>query len=391
MKKYLNYAAVIVATLALVLALVAFVKASQEPVYAPNLLDAYTQDDRGTGLLTAVSAAIGGGFGSTGCTLSATGTLQCDGATTLGSTLVVTGTSDLVGNVADSGGTFTIADDASVTGTLAVTGATTLSSGGTSAFDFTVTNTSLNGGAKNEFIGLNRLKLVALGEMKNGSVETTNYIDDTPDGEWTAITTTVTVSADTSIYRIGSKSLKLAFGATAADDQGATIDITNDDLEANESIGFWIYSDTVLDAGDLDILIDDTDADPDSTFNVCAVATINTWQWCEVDISGLTGGTGNVVDKVGIVLKDAANLAAFNVNFDAMWKWDADHEIALGNAILTDGVYSVINIATAQDAANTPGGPSENTQYFVHYESGNDFLVAITDMSAASGMALIAY
>lgn len=68
------------------------------------------------------SVDIGGGFGDAGCSVSDAGVLQCDGAATLGSTLVVTGTSDLMGNLADSGGVLTIADDAAVTGTLTVGG-----------------------------------------------------------------------------------------------------------------------------------------------------------------------------------------------------------------------------------------------------------------------------
>lgn len=44
------------------------------------------------------SLSVGGGFGATGCSLSAAGVLQCDGAATIGGALVVTGTSTF-GNV----------------------------------------------------------------------------------------------------------------------------------------------------------------------------------------------------------------------------------------------------------------------------------------------------
>lgn len=44
------------------------------------------------------SLSVGGGFGATGCSLSAAGALQCDGAATIGGALVVTGTSTF-GNV----------------------------------------------------------------------------------------------------------------------------------------------------------------------------------------------------------------------------------------------------------------------------------------------------
>lgn len=40
---------------------------------------------------TLASADVGGGFGSTGCTMSAAGVLQCDGAATIGGAVVITG------------------------------------------------------------------------------------------------------------------------------------------------------------------------------------------------------------------------------------------------------------------------------------------------------------
>lgn len=49
------------------------------------------------GALTADSAVIGGGYGSTGCTLSNAGVLQCNGAATVGGALSVTGMSTLTG------------------------------------------------------------------------------------------------------------------------------------------------------------------------------------------------------------------------------------------------------------------------------------------------------
>jgi hypothetical protein len=47
--------------------------------------------------------------------------------------------------------------------------------------------------------------------------------------------------------------------------------------------------------------------------------------------------------------------------------------------------------ASAAGTANTPTALVEGTDYLVHYESGNDFLVWVTDQSAASTVALIAY
>ena len=261
------------------------------------------------GSLTAVSAAFGGGFGSTGCTITSAGNISCDGNAVIKGTTLITGTTTLAGaanlnginTIGDGGDTVAINSsdwDIGATGAMTGIGALTMdgvlaANGGitattlTSAGDVTLTTdaTGGNAGAKTELIGLPRVKLVSLGAGTNGATETTLYIPAAdPATSWVAISTTVTSSNDTSIRRVGVNSLKLAFGATAVNDNGAAIDITNDDLEAdNESIGFWIRSDTALDAGDLDLLIDDTDAAPDTTFDVCAVATVNVWQWCEID------------------------------------------------------------------------------------------------------------
>ena len=59
-------------------------------------------------------------------------------------------------------------------------------------------------------------------------------------------------------------------------------------------------------------------------------------------------------------------------------------EEALGTAVLRDGVISCID---------TEGGVTlaEYTDYIVHEESGVDFIVYITDQSAADVMCLLAY
>lgn len=51
-------------------------------------------------LATTGATTVGGGFGSTGCTFSAAGVIQCDGAATFASTLALTGNATLAGQVA---------------------------------------------------------------------------------------------------------------------------------------------------------------------------------------------------------------------------------------------------------------------------------------------------
>lgn len=69
-----------------------------------------------SGALAAPSVAIGGGYGSTGCSISAAGVLQCDGAATLGSTLSVAGATTLAGlNKVTAGSVVTVSNGTAFT------------------------------------------------------------------------------------------------------------------------------------------------------------------------------------------------------------------------------------------------------------------------------------
>ena len=242
-----------------------------------------------------------------------------------------------------------------------------------------------NAGAKNEYIGLPSIKLVGGTTGTNPASQTIPLIDDTPDGEWAEVDagTNVVITADTTYYKCGSKSLKMALAATAVagdgvKDAGLGAAAAWDDME---SAGLFIYTDTALTAGDLTLVL--TDDGGARTYNIPAVATTSAWTWVEIDISS---GDLSAVSDVAILLSSggATNLAACNVYFDIGYVWDAVDEEAMGVAIQQDGVLSVINTVTGAPLA-------ELTDYIVHYESGNDFIVYITDQSAAGVLALVAY
>ena len=158
----------------------------------------------------------------------------------------------------------------------------------------------------------------------------------------------------------------------------------NASWEDMESVGLLVYATATWDAGDLTLVL--TDDGGDRTFNIPALAAANVWTWLEVDITDLDGGTGDSISDVAVLLSEAGAtaLGEFSVYVDIAYVWDATDEEALGVAIQQDGVLSVID---------TAGGTSlaELTDYLVHYESGNDFLVYITDQSANEIVALVAY
>lgn len=250
-----------------------------------------------------------------------------------------------------------------------------------------------NAGAQTEFSGLPRLKFVGLSTMTNGATETTSYTDDSSAGEYAPIDADVTEAEGSidGIYRIGSSSYKALFAATAAAGDGFKRTVISDALASNESVGMWLYPSVAVAAGDLNLLL--TDNGGARTFTNTLALPASKWTWLEFDISSLDGTTGDVITEVGVTLttQGATNLAAFNLYMDGAWKWDAADEEALGVAILPGGVRNVLAVATAAGSVNTAAVLTENTDYFVHYESENDFIVAVTDQSANSGLAVVAY
>jgi len=72
-----------------------------------------------------------------------------------------------------------------------------------------------------------------------------------------------------------------------------------------------------------------------------------------------------------------AAAGAFDVYFDFIVKWDVAEEEALGVQIPYDGVLSLL-VVDATDAGATTATLVEYTDYFSHYQSGNDAIVIIS-------------
>lgn len=272
-----------------------------------------------------------------------------------------------------------------------------LNGGGLLRGDTVLSSDSTGGnlGAANTLTAGLNLAVPIFATMTNGSTETTVYTDDTPAAEWGAVggTADPTDTEDTSYARVGSKSLKLAWLATAVAGDGVKATITSDDLEANASIGMWIHTSEALAAGDLTLVL--TDDGGARTFNIPAVASANVWTWVEVDITSLTGGTGDAITEVAIKLSSAGATAhaAMTTYVDFMVKWGAADELALGVDVLDQpgsvrGIVTMVK-ADAGTTAHTPTVLSEHTDYFIHRESGNDFLVQMTDQSTKCGWGIV--
>lgn len=259
-----------------------------------------------------------------------------------------------------------------------------------------------NAGARNQIIGIPRIKMVGLGLMTNGAAAGKTVLTDigdseTPATDWTAVDGDTTMSDDATVYRQGTASLKMAVAATADATDGCvnTLATGNQDWTDDESVGFWFYSDSVLTAGDLVFSLVDS-VGGEELVNLPAYATANTWQWVELNIGGIANGDKDVITDVGFQLSAAgaavAAGGAFNVYIDFVVKWDATEEEAAGVNLLADGVLSVTQVDATSGGATTVD-LVEYTDYFVNYQSGNDVIVTITDLSGVDrvGLALVAY
>jgi len=252
-----------------------------------------------------------------------------------------------------------------------------------------------NTGTAPGIVGVPALEFIAVGTMTNGTTNTLALMDDSPSGEWAAhdADTTVAEGSATGIESIGSSSLHAMFSAEADLGDGVHDGVAYS-FAADESVGMWVFCDTTLAAGDIVFDITDNPAGSAKT-NFPAYYTANVWEWLEIDISAVADASKDVITDISIELSAAgaskAAAAAFNCYFDGAWKWDAVDEEALGVNLLERGVVGVIVVATAAGSGNTPSMLVEDTGYFVHYESGNDFIVTITDQSAASGLVVAAY
>lgn len=243
--------------------------------------------------------------------------------------------------------------------------------------------------------GIPKIVGFALGVGNDGSETVATAIDETPAGEWTA-TSNLTDATETTVIRMGTGALALDYTGTVVAGNGADNPLGGGDESwaADESVGMWHRCNFTYSAGDLVLGITDN-ASEDTTTGFPAYGTADTWVWIELEIGSIGDTDKDVITDIAL---DLSTAGAITVNaasspicyFDYFFKWDAAEELALGIDIYEDGILSMYSVITAS-ANITPKLEVEGTDYFVHYETGNDFIVPITDLSADSlwGMAAL--
>ncbi len=243
-----------------------------------------------------------------------------------------------------------------------------------------------NAGFVHKLVGIPKISpfAIATGKAASETVNTDFGDSQTPNTDWTQ-TTNITTADDTTIWRKVSASLKLTVGAAPVAGNGADNALSSGDQDwsADESFGLWVSCSKTFAAGDWVLGITDN-ASEDVTTGFLEYTEANTWVWMELEIGSISDGDKDVITDLAIDLSTAGAVTftgGGTCNFDGMWKWDAAEENALGLDIYEEGLFSVMSIVKATGGNRIPKLEVEETDYFVHYEAGNDFFVSITGFS----------
>jgi len=216
------------------------------------------------------------------------------------------------------------------------------------------------------------------------------YMDASPHGEWVAIDSDVVTTTDSTYYKEGSTSLKIAYATGAEVADTVTLTTSSEDWSGRESLGFWVRSDTVLSGADFKIKIADGGYG-DTLINFPAVPVADTWQWVELDIKDATIATEKKDDVDAIAIVYGVDKGEMNIYFDFLARWDLSDETTLDQKV--NNFINVIVCASAQDQAmDWSTSLTEYTHYFIHRETTTDFWIPITaDPAAKAGIFLYEY
>jgi len=241
-------------------------------------------------------------------------------------------------------------------------------------------------GDQNKLIGLLNTRLVGLAGGTDPAAQTVACFDEDPMGETAEVDGggRITLTADAGVYHGNSTTSIKMVATSVTDDEGWDATIAADDLTDMESLGFWILSDEVITAGYIDLTLDESGG-TDVVYAAWTVPVADVWTYVEIDVTACNGDC-DATDGVEFrfTATGAANLTAPTIYVDGMWYWDVVDEDSLGAAILEDGVLSVVDPVDGTLFV-------EYTNYLVHYESGTDYLVWISDESAAFPIALVCF
>jgi hypothetical protein len=157
-------------------------------------------------------------------------------------------------------------------------------------------------------------------------------IEDCEDAWDELVDADVTESADAVDFKTGTASAKFVVAAgCGAGDIIATEAFVSKDMSGDDSLKLWVKSSVALDAGDLQILLDDTAecASPLKELDIPAVAA-DTWTEVDIDLGDASGLTA----VISIGVKMIVDVGAFNLWIDDVRSFTDDTTIEVDDAKL---------------------------------------------------------
>jgi hypothetical protein len=155
------------------------------------------------------------------------------------------------------------------------------------------------------------------------------------------VDTDVTASLDEDFYAEGNGSVKLVVAAgCAAGDILATDAITSTDISGCDKVAIWIYSTVALDAGDLQLLLDNTAscASPVESLNIPATSA-NTPTWHIISLANPLSDTA----VISVGMKMIVDKGAFSLWVDGI---QALNSTKVQWNILNPGLWSIVKGST---------------------------------------------
>jgi hypothetical protein len=178
----------------------------------------------------------------------------------------------------------------------------------------------------------------------NVPASTAIVIEDCEDAWNEQVVTNVTVTADGTIKQVGTNSAKIAIGEdVTANTIVASKAISSTNLSQYTHIYAWIYSDVALDAGDFQLLLDNT-ANCVSPIEILNIPAISATTWTRVRIPLVNPDQDTAIISIGLKMvidKGACNIYIDDVNAVKMsvvstpvqaWKNNVDGFIRASNA-----------------------------------------------------------
>ncbi|MFA5439592.1 hypothetical protein [Dehalococcoides sp.] len=201
----------------------------------------------------------------------------------------------------------------------------------------------------------------------------------------------VTASADSTDVKVGAYSAKFACAAgLGAGDIIAANDIASKDLSAYKKIYAWVKSSVALDAGDVQLLLDDTAqcASVLKSLNLPALSA-NTWTRVLLDL----GDASSLTAVISVGLKQVVDKGAFNLWIDdiealkaiaGIKSWQLDYTVD----ILDSTSFIDAGARTFSPGSTQWGGSFEGYKYGAPLGIGSEVILALAE-SATTGQAWI--